>query len=86
LEERRVSEKPMTEEEYLRARGWTMQHHTTVMWSHDRRPPEQYASTNWSTTAEAVAAQLEEDRRIYNFVRARSVMCGTMLREPPDWS
>lgn len=64
----------MTEEEYLSARGWKQ---SIGAWSR-----EYGDRADWMPTAEAVAVQLEEDRRLYNFVRARSEMNSAMLSEP----
>ena len=73
----------MTEAEYLRASGWkeadALDDDCGPMWKHKRRPPSGFASTNYFTRAEAVEAQLVEDRARYNFLRERSVMDGGLL-------
>jgi hypothetical protein len=68
----------MTEEEYLSARGWKQ---SIGAWSR-----EYGDRADWMPTAEAVAVQLEDDRRLYNFVRARSEMKRAMLfpNKPED--
>jgi hypothetical protein len=59
-----MSDVPMTEEEYLRARGWKQ---SIGAWSR-----EYGDRADWMPTAEAVAVQLDEDRRVLAFVLARS--------------
>jgi hypothetical protein len=71
----------MTDEEYLRARGWERGELSTgkVFWrKHGQRMP---------SLAEAVETQLAEDRDCYNFVRAHTRMHGGYLwpqEGPPD--
>ena len=66
----------MNEVEYLHASGWkeadALDDDCGPMWKHKRRPPSGFASTNYFTRAEAVEAQLVEDRARYNFMRERS--------------
>ena len=62
-----MSEKPMTEKEYLRVRGWRGPSREWGGWTHLRLSVAQGLPT-----AKAVAAQLEEDRRVLAFVLARS--------------
>jgi hypothetical protein len=76
----------MNEVEYLHASGWkeadALDDDCGPMWKHKRRPPSGFASTNYFTRAEAVEAQLVEDRARYNFMRERSVMDGGLLLAP----
>jgi hypothetical protein len=80
----------MNEVEYLKAAGWkeadALDDDCGPMWKHKRRPPLRFASTNYFTRAEAVEAQLAEDRARYNFVRERSAMGGGLLVPIPDKS
>lgn len=74
----------MNEEEYLRASGWkeadSLDENYHAMWKHKRRPPVGFASTNYFTRAEAVEAQVAEDRTRFNFMRERSEWrCGVLV-------
>lgn len=77
-----LAEPPMTEEEYLRAKGWEcsiVANDEEAPWAHPRHPSERFGVLLRFTIERAIAVQLCEDRRIYNFVRARSEMQGGML-------
>jgi hypothetical protein len=84
----------MTDEQYLRARGWDPPaFEDDDTWTHQRHP--KLDAHGWVepgrlrhfTLAEAVETQLAEDRDCYNFVRARTRMHGGYLwpqEGPPD--
>ena len=69
----------MTEEEYLRARGWSVTASGLAGKLVDGKVRGQ------RLIAAAVDTQVEEDRRLYNFVRARSEMrCGMLFPNKPE--
>lgn len=82
-----VSMAEMSDEEYLRARGWNCNGSAMYRWEHPNRPDPERGGLRCYALAEAVKAQLAEDRALYNFVRARSAVEGGMLvpkpAEPP---
>lgn len=61
----------MNEEEYLKAAGWKQ--------SIDQWSREWGDAADWMPLAEAVEAQLAEDRARYNFMRERSEWRGGVL-------
>lgn len=69
----------MTEEEYLRASGWSVQY--TGAW-YRTHPP--LPRPNHYPLAEAVEAQLAEDRARYNFMRERSGVRNGELVHPDE--
>lgn len=71
-----MSDKPMTDEEYLKMCGWVEPEYDDGLWSHPRRMV-------WFNRAEAVKAQLDEDRARHNFVRERSTMSGGLMVPAP---
>lgn len=76
----------MNEEEYLKASGWMKRQGG---WDPPPRPTGGATCDVYSapvSTAEAVEAQLAEDRARYNFMRERSVMGGGLLVPIPDKS
>ena len=75
----------MSEEEYLKAAGWEEPAFEDSGWTCERFLNERGTMRGF-TTAEAVEAQLAEDRARYNFVRERSAMGGGLLVPIPDKS
>ena len=75
----------MTEEEYLRARGWDPGEDDCgdANWWHARHCKTAFPNVERLSTSEAVAAQITEDRRLYNFVRERSIVENGMLFAAP---
>lgn len=65
-----MSDKPMTDEEYLRARGWVEPEYDDGLWSHPRHMVD--GRERWFDRAEAVEQQLAEDRAALAFVLSRT--------------